>query len=130
MTTTPHFFYSLPSASSTSTSNSSITPSITPRLSMNPFTATRSMRFVVARYVVSRIAGSSGWGSDPDSFGEDVTVSSRRTKGESSVSTSRVRRADEARRAVGRGMEIVLRRGCVNVWFYALVWDCGVGGCG
>lgn len=35
-------------SSRTSTSNSSITPRTTPRLSMKPFTATLSMRFVVA----------------------------------------------------------------------------------
>jgi hypothetical protein len=35
-------------------------------------------------------------------------VKSRRTSGESSASTSRARRADEASRLLGRGREIVL----------------------
>lgn len=45
----PFIHPSISSALRTSTSSSAITPRTTPRLSMNPFTATRSIRFVVAR---------------------------------------------------------------------------------
>jgi hypothetical protein len=89
----------------TSTSSSSITPSTTPRLSMNPFTATRSMRFVVALYSVRRTV--SPGVPDP----EETVEKERRTRGDSSSSTRRDFRAADARRAVGRGTEIVLRWG-------------------
>lgn len=101
------------SALRTSTSNSLITPKTTPRLSMNPLTATRNMRFVVARNVVCSTVlissnscfcffscGVSGDGA--------VRVKVRRTSGDSSASTSRVCRAESARRCVGNGRLMVL----------------------
>lgn len=51
-------------------------------------------------------------GSEGASEVGDSRLSVRRTKGDSSESTSRVRRAEEARRFVGRGREIVLGIGC------------------
>jgi hypothetical protein len=72
---------------------------------MNPFTATRSMRFVVALYSVRRTV--SPGVPDP----EETVEKERRTRGDSSSSTRRDFRAADARRAVGRGTEIVLRWG-------------------
>lgn len=116
--------------SSTSTSNSSMTPSTTPRLSMNPLTATRSIRFVVALYTVRRTVSTSSftalllaalaasaellepmrWFPLPSERTWDlVSENERCTRGDSSASTWRARRAEEARRWVGNGMEITLR---------------------
>lgn len=115
---------------STSTSNSSITPSTTPRLSMNPLTATRSMRFVVAVYTVRRTVSSSSptalwlavlasssellepvrcFALPSERVWDLVSENERCTRGESSASTWRARSAEEARRWVGNGMEITLR---------------------
>ena len=44
----------VPEGGMTSTSSFSMTPSTTPKLSMKPLTATRSIRFVVALYSVTR----------------------------------------------------------------------------
>lgn len=96
--------------SRTSTSNSSITPRTTLRLSMKPLTATRNILFVVALYSVLNTVSS----VDPFSLlglavvGGDMVEKDRRTRGESSLSTCRARRAEVARRAVGRGRSIVL----------------------
>jgi len=92
----------------TSTSKSSMTPSIISKVSIKPFTATRSIRFVVALYsmysTVPEIPSASGpWAAPIFSNKND-----RRTRGESSASTWVARRADEARRNVGRGTAIVL----------------------
>lgn len=89
-----------------------MTPNTTPKLSIKPFTATRSIRFVVARYVVSRTVFISSADSASEStilLGGVVSARLRLTKGDSSASTWRVRRAEEARRWVGRGTEIVLK---------------------
>lgn len=104
------------SALSTSTSNSAITPSTTPRLSINPLTETRSIRLVVAMYVIfNTVLDSSGscfcffsCGWDGASTAGASMLNVRRTRGDSSASTSKVRRAHDARRLVGRGREIVL----------------------
>ena len=98
---------------------------------MKPLTATRSMRFVVARYSVRRIVlfvsfrpcGSSScftsaWTGLSSSLltpfctdGEgEAKQKVRRTRGDSSASTCSARRAEEARRWVGSAMSIVLRR--------------------
>lgn len=104
------------SALSTSTSNSAMTPSTTPRLSINPLTETRSIRLVVAVYVIfNTVLDSSGscfcffsCGSDGASTAGAPRAKVRRTKGDSSASTSKARRAHDARRLVGRGRDIVL----------------------
>ena len=111
---------------------------------MKPFTATRSMRFVLALYSVTRIvllplpadpsllmpdAGPSPlvvelrgvwrgrWEEDEplpfatvgDEGGEDeIREKDRRTRGDSSASTWRAFKAEEARRCVGNGVRIVL----------------------
>jgi hypothetical protein len=62
---------------------------------MKPFTATRSMRFVVALYFVR-------------STDSSTCEKERRTRGDSSTSTWRARRAMRAKRGVGSGMSIVL----------------------
>lgn len=68
------------------------------------------MRFVVALYTVTRTVSPSASGL-LDVCGEAVVVEKeRRTMGDSSWSTRRESRAAEARRAVGRGMERVLRQ--------------------
>lgn len=93
------------SALSTSISNSAITPSTTPRLSINPLTETRSIRLVVAMYVIFKtVLHSSGscfcffsCGSDGASTTGVPSVKVRRTKGDSSASTSKARRAHDAR---------------------------------
>jgi hypothetical protein len=95
----------------TSTSSSSMTPKTVLRLSMNPLTATRSMRFVVALYSVRRTVFSADDDDDDEAVGElgdGIVEKERRTRGESSWSTRRDWRAAEARRAVGRGTSIVL----------------------
>jgi hypothetical protein len=99
----------------TSTSNSSITFSTTPKLSINPFTATRNMRFVVALYDTS----STVFVSSPHfakssleySPARPVRENERCTSGESSASTWRAWRAVEARRCVGKGRERMSEQG-------------------
>ena len=114
-----------------------MTPSTTPRLSMKPLTATRSMRFVVALYSVTRIVlllvfapfcvdeapfavgmvdvpFVTGEGFEAveaaEEFEDDETrEKDLRTSGESSASTWRALRADEARRWVGKGVRMTLR---------------------
>ena len=96
-----------------------MTPRTTPKLSMKPLTATRSMRFVLALYSVRRtVLTSSSIDSLPLAWlplGEMVVVreplaetadvlpdlmseNDRRTSGESSASTCKALRAEEARR--------------------------------
>jgi hypothetical protein len=112
------------SALSTSTSNSAITPSTTPRLSINPLTETRSIRLVVAMYVIfNTVVDSSGscfclfsCGSDGASTAGATRVKVRRTRGDSSASTSKARRAHDARRLVGKGREIVLNQELSISW--------------
>lgn len=112
------------SALSTSTSNSAITPRTTPRLSINPLTETRSIRLVVATYVISNtVLDSSGscfcffsCGWDGASTAGAPMVRVRRTKGDSSASTSKARRAHDARRLVGSGREIVLSQEVSIAW--------------
>jgi hypothetical protein len=99
--------------SRTSTSSSSMTCRTTPNDSMKPLTATRSMRFVVARYAVRRMVCDSSLAPAPlttTSSSELARLNSRRTSGDSSASTCRARRAEDARRCVGSGMSIVLSR--------------------
>lgn len=80
-----------------------MTCSTTPRDSMKPLTATRSIRFVVALYsVLSTSPVSAGL---PSLL---VSENDRRTRGLSSASTWRARRAVSARRWSGRGTSIVL----------------------
>jgi hypothetical protein len=92
--------------SSTSTSNSSIIARTTAKLSMKPLTATRSILLVEALYsvrstVLSQFASEAGATRDNE----------RHTSGESSLSTCRACRADDARRAVGNGMSMTLSGG-------------------
>lgn len=102
---------------STSTSNSSMTPNTTPRLSINPLTATLSMRLVVALYsVLSTVSLLSALASLSSTVplteppcGALVKDSVRCTRGESSASTSIAWRADEASRWDGNGRLITLR---------------------
>ena len=61
-------FFPFRASARTSTSNFSMTPRTRPRLSMNPLTATRSMRFVLARYSVSKTV----WPDDDDDDGSSV----------------------------------------------------------
>lgn len=111
---------------STSTSSSSIIPSTTPKLSRNPLTATLNMRFVVALYSVrnmvfscsSSINSILSFSAPTVPFVVRLLVASRgdgvarekvrNTSGESSASTWRARRAESARRWVGKGVSIVL----------------------
>ena len=65
-------------------------------LSKNPFTATRSIRFVVAAYTTTSTVSSS------------ASLNDRVTSDESSLSTARARSAAVALRAVGKGMRRVL----------------------
>lgn len=136
LVTNPHHPSHSPIPSSTSTSNSSITPNTTPRLSMNPLTATLSIRLVVALYSVRSTVKSSSLlavpsfslrlegplplslisatlvaneaGSLESVVRSDTREKERRTRGESSASTLRARRAELARRWVGRGRVMVL----------------------
>jgi hypothetical protein len=123
-----------------------MTPSTTPRLSIKPLTATRSMRFVLALYSVKRTVLASSLASlettsdgpaaadfacsefrlvplafvagfvllaeaaleDDLAVGEATRENLRRTRGESSVSTWRAFKADDARRCVGNGVEMTL----------------------
>lgn len=112
------FLYSVPcSAPRTSTSNSSITPSTTLKLSIKPLTATLNILFVVALYSVRRTVSSEEWtrlessvaGADCDMV-EATIKKVRRTRGDSSLSTRKACRAADARRAVGRGRSMVLIR--------------------
>ena len=97
---------SSPFSCSTSTSNSSMTWTTTLRDSKKPFTATRSMRFVVALYSVLKTVLSS---SLPAFCPASLTrVNERRTRGESSSSTASELRVVSARRWVGKGVLIVL----------------------
>ena len=67
---------------------------------MNPFTDTRNIRLVVARYVTSNTVFASLFNSPSSGWDEDLGVVSlnvRLTCGESSSSTSRASRADDAR---------------------------------
>lgn len=80
----------------TSTSSSSMTCNTTARDSMKPFTATRSMRLVVALYSVRRTVPLSF--SDAGLPSESVKEYIRCTEEEGSWSTLRERRAVEARR--------------------------------
>ena len=88
---------------------------------MNPFTATLNILFVVALYSARRIILSSCWRQASDGctsvasplhveVGEsrEAKENVRWTRGDSSASTCRARRAAEARRWVGSGMSIVL----------------------
>jgi hypothetical protein len=73
------------------------------RLSMNPLTATLSMRFVVATYFALRTFS---WLS---AASPDVAVDKvRRTRGDSSLSTPRAWSAMDASLAVGKGTSTVL----------------------
>jgi hypothetical protein len=83
---------------------------------MKPLTATRSMRFVVARYSVLNIvafssvvgvllSASSSFEGSPSGL---TMEKSRCTNGESSASTRMARNATVARRCVGSGMSMVL----------------------
>jgi len=105
-----HYPHSLPASTPrTSTSNSSITPSTTPRLSINPFTATRSIRFVVALYSVLRTVSSADLTMAASSLeGSGMVEKDLRTRGDTSLSTLNARRAADARRGVGSGRSIVL----------------------
>jgi hypothetical protein len=98
--------------SSRSTSSSSITPRTTVRLSIKPFTATRSILLVVALYSVRRIVFSSDKTRVSSLFGfadvGEIVEKERRTRGDSSLSTCRARCAEVARRAVGRGISMTL----------------------
>jgi hypothetical protein len=97
---------------------------------MNPLTATRSMRFVVAVYTVRRTVSSSSptalwlavlasssellepvrcFALPSERVWDLVSENERCTRGDSSASTWRARSAEEARRWVGNGMEITLR---------------------
>lgn len=72
----------------TSISKCSMTPSISPKVSIKPFTATRSIRFVVASYsmhsAVPGLPSASGpWVAAPVFSKENE----RRTRGDSSAST-------------------------------------------
>nr|POF04467.1 hypothetical protein CFP56_55948 [Quercus suber] len=97
-----------PFSCNTSTSSSSITCTITPRLSKKPLTATRSIRFVVALYSVFNTVLSSV--TSPFCDPEIATrLNERRTSGDSSSSTARVRSAVSARRWVGNGICTVLQ---------------------
>jgi hypothetical protein len=96
----------------TSTSSSSMTPKTTLKLSINPLTATLSIRFVVALYSVLRIVSSEELTRlEPAESWEDaveMVENDLRTRGDSSLSTRNACRAAEARRAVGRGRSMVL----------------------
>ena len=112
-----------------------MTPNTTPKLSMNPLTATLSMRLVVALYSVRRTVkllssssptlasiakAASPFKQEPtpvliellvmwpwDALG-DAREKERWTRGESSASTLSARRADDASLCVGRGIEMIL----------------------
>lgn len=97
---------SSPFSCNTSTSSSSMTWTTTFSDSKKPFTATRSMRFVVALYSVFRtVLSSSLPASSPAAL---TSENERRTRGESSLSTASDLRAVLARRYVGKGVLIVL----------------------
>ena len=106
-------FAVLPKSAQFWTSNSSITCNTTPNDSMNPLTATRSIRFVVALYSVwstvlwlSSLSASDCW------LVESWFIDSenlRRTSGESSASTLRARKAIVVNLCVGNGTLIVLK---------------------
>jgi len=88
----------------TSISNSSIQCKTTPRLSKKPFTATLSMRSVVAAYSTTNVFSSEPSGASVSR----VNANERVTSAESSLSTARARCAERARCALGNGMRIVL----------------------
>jgi len=90
----------------TSTSNSSMTSKASFKLSINPLTATLSIRFVVALYSVLRTVSSVDFELDAG-----IVENVRDTRGESSLSTRRAWRAADARRAVGRRMSIASEQG-------------------
>jgi hypothetical protein len=90
---------------STSSSRFSITSMSRFRLSMNEFTATRSILLVVARYSVRNTLPSVAPSSSP--FGP-VTENVRFTRGDNSLSTCRARSATEASLGVGKGTSTVL----------------------
>lgn len=69
---------------------------------MKPLTETRSMRFVVAAYSARRTTPAA---VEPS---PDTVESVRRTRLLNSLSTCMVRKAIEARRALGKGMSMVL----------------------
>jgi hypothetical protein len=96
--------------SRTSTSSSSMTPSTTVRLSMNPFTATRNILLVVALYSVRNTVFSCP-GAEPFaiSVAGGTMENDLRTSGESSLSTCRACMADEASLSVGRGRSMTLQ---------------------
>ena len=88
-----------------------MTPSTTPRLSMKPLTATRSMRFVLALYSVRSTVLAFSSTADDGLLPDDesalpgwTSVKVRRTRGEISASTWRALMAEEARRWVGKGV--------------------------
>lgn len=95
--------YPLFQVSSTSTSSSSIIPKTTVKLSMKPFTATRNILLVDALYSVRKTVL-----SRPELELGAMRDIERHTSGESSLSTCKACKAEEARRAVGRGMSITL----------------------
>lgn len=104
--------------SSISTSNSSIIPRTTVKLSMNPLTATRNILFVVALYsvrntVFSRLCAA------PLCIPEAGAIVEKdlRTNGESSLSTRKACNAEEASRSVGSGKSIILQCNCKPVCF-------------
>ncbi len=69
------------------------------KLSMNELVATRSIRFVVARYSTRKTEPGAAFPSSPD-----VVENSRLTRDDSSLSTPIAFWAMEARRAFGKGM--------------------------
>src|SRR5262245_18849223 len=102
--------------SSASTSSSSMTCKTTPRDSMKPLTATRSILWVVALYSVRSMVFPSSCRPflsvypllEEDSGLEPTRENLRRTSGDSSASTCKARRAEEARRWFRRGTSITL----------------------
>lgn len=115
-------------------SSSSMTPNTTPILSMKPLTATLSIRFVAALYSVRKTVHLSYAGTLTGAAAEDAGLLSRatppasadqfdvppfsesdgareklrRTSGDNSASTLRARRAEDARRCVGSGIQMML----------------------
>lgn len=103
------------SSLSTSTSNSSMISKTSLKLSINPFTATLNIRFVVALYSVLKISCS----SKPRA---DMVENVRRTSGESSSSTCKALREATARRSVGKHTSIVLSLVNTHTEWYTGGW--------
>lgn len=108
--------HSVACPSRTSTSSSSMTPNTVPKLSIKPFTATRSILLVVALYSALKTVSSShrtkSASCSPAAGVSAAAVESSendlQTSEDSSLSTCSVCRAKEARRAVGKGTSTVL----------------------